>query len=192
MTTQLLTRDSSQVFYGVSWEKFEEIEQSFEDVVGVRFAYLDGTLEIMTIGDEHEFIKKTIGLLLEAYMRAKDIRFYARGGPSLGNREQGARREPDESYNLSTRKPIPDFLVEVVVTSGGVDKLTCYQRIQVPEVWFWEDGKLTLYCLRGDGYEKINRSEFLPDLDLVLLSRYITYYDQYDAVTEFLSASNSQ
>ena len=188
MTTQLLTRDSSQVFYGVSWEKFEEIEQSFEDVVGVKFAYLDGTLEIMTIGDEHEFIKKTIGLLLEAYMRAKDIRFYARGGPSLENREQGSRREPDESYNLSTRKSIPDFLVEVVFTSGGVDKLTCYQRIQVPEVWFWEDGKLTLYFLRGDGYEKINRSEFLPNLDLVLLSRYVTYYDQYDAVTEFLSA----
>ncbi|MDY6782810.1 MAG: hypothetical protein SW833_09740 [Cyanobacteriota bacterium] len=39
--------------------------------------------------------------------------------------------------------------------------------------------------MRDNRYERINRSELLPDLDIELLSRYITYHDQYDAVEEF-------
>jgi hypothetical protein len=35
---------------GVSWSKFEKIEAAFYDIAGVRFIYLDGVLEIMTLG----------------------------------------------------------------------------------------------------------------------------------------------
>ena len=111
MSTPLLQpkKKEAQIFPNVSWEQFELIEQSFESIVGVKFAYLDGTLEIMTISPEHEDTKSTIRALLEAYMRIKGIRFYMRGSPSLGNRELGARSEPDESYNLETKKKFPDF-----------------------------------------------------------------------------------
>jgi Uma2 family endonuclease len=174
-------------FYGISWSKLEAIEAAFENVAGVRFTYLDGILEIMTVSPEHEETKSTIGLLLEAYMRQKGIRFYVKGGPTLGSEEQNAKKEPDESYNLETKKAIPDLVIEVIFTSGGINKLELYQRIGVPEVWFWEDGLLKLYRLR-DRYEQIERSELLPDLDIALLSRYTLYADQYDAVTEFTKA----
>jgi Uma2 family endonuclease len=194
MTTQLLQpkKKEAQIFPNVSWESFELIEQSFEGIVGVRFAYLDGTLEIMTISPEHEDIKSTIRALVEAYMRILGIRFYMRGSPSLGSRDLGARSEPDESYNLETKKKFPDLVIEVVITSGGVDKLTGYQRMGVTEVWFWEDGLLTLHHLRTNGYEKVNKSELLPDLPLDIFTRYITYYDQYDAVNEFIMAIQQQ
>jgi Uma2 family endonuclease len=138
MTTQLLQpkKKEAQIFPNVSWESFELIEQSFEGIVGVKFAYLDGTLEIMTISPEHEDIKSTIRALVEAYMRILGIRFYMRGSPSLGSRDLGARSEPDESYNLETKKKFPDLVIEVVITSGGVDKLTGYQRMGVTEVCF--------------------------------------------------------
>jgi Uma2 family endonuclease len=100
--------------------------------------------------------------------------------------------EPDESYNLETRKSFPDLVIEVVITSGGVDKLAVYQRLAVTEVWFWEDGVLAIFQWRGQHYEKINRSELLPDLSLDLFCRYVLYYDQYDAVTEFLAAISSE
>lgn len=174
-------------FYGISWSKLEAIEAAFENVAGVRFTYLDGILEIMTVSPEHEETKSTIGLLLEAYMRQKGIRFFVKGGPTLGSEEQNAKKEPDESYNLETKKAIPDLVIEVIFTSGGINKLELYQRIGVPEVWFWEDGLLKLYRLR-DRYEQIERSELLPDLDIALLSRYTLYADQYDAVTEFTKA----
>ncbi len=188
MTTTLnkpITSNNLLIIADVTWKQLETIEASFQDIGGVRFTYLDGILEIMTISPEHEETKKTIGLLLEAYMREKGIRFYARGAPTLGSEEKKARKEPDESYNLETKKAIPDLVIEVVFTSGGIDKLQLYKRIGVPEVWFWEDGLLKVYHLREE-YESLERSELLPDLDLTLLKRYITYHDQYDAVTEFL------
>ena len=44
---------------------------------------------------------------------------------------------------------------------------------------------LTGVVLKNDGYLKQRQSELLPDLPLEAFCRYITYYDQYDAVQEF-------
>lgn len=180
------TTDGYLTLHGLSWLQLETIEAAFTEVGGVKFFYLDGTLNIITTSPEHEELKKTIGLLIEAYMREKNIRFYAKGSPTLGSEEQRARKEPDESYNLQTEKFNPDLVIEVIFTSGGIDKLEFYKRIEVAEVWFWEDGKLDIYYLR-EGYEKVNNSVLLPDLDLNVLTKYINYHDQYDAVTEFIN-----
>ncbi|NJO73515.1 MAG: Uma2 family endonuclease [Leptolyngbyaceae cyanobacterium RM1_406_9] len=182
-------QDDYMVIPAIAWEQFEAIATAFQDIPGVKLSYLDRCVEIMTTGDEHEDLKKTIAILLEAYMRAKGIRFYGRGAPTLGSREQGVRREPDESYNIGTKKGIPDFLIEVVITSGGLDKLESYKRIGIPEVWFWIDNELLVYQLQDRQYQPATHSQFLPDLDLVLLTQYISFEDQYDAVTEFLAAA---
>jgi Uma2 family endonuclease len=181
------TIDSCLTLKGVSWSEFESLEAAFESFGGIKLAYLDGILEIMTVSPEHEETKGTLRALLEAYMRKRGIRFYIKGGPTLGSKEQGARKEPDESYNLQTKKAIPDLAIEVIFTSGGIDKLQLYKRLGIPEVWFWEDGVLSIYYLR-DEYEKVDRSELLPELDIALLVKYVTYFDQYDAVTEFIKA----
>ncbi|GAB4292287.1 MAG: Uma2 family endonuclease [Oscillatoriaceae cyanobacterium] len=182
--------DTCLTLTGVSWTEMEVLEAAFENIAGVRFAYLDGILDIMTISPEHEEIKRTIGLLLETYLREKGIRFYGRGGPTLGKKELGARKEPDESYNIHQKKANPDLVVEVVLTSGGVDKLELYKRLGVSEVWFWEDGVLAVYYLRQEEdlwqYERVERSVLLPALDLTVLGRYICHHDQYDGVTEFI------
>lgn len=195
MTAQIFLpqKREAQIIPNVSWQQYEEIDKAFESISGVKFRYLDSLLEIMTISPEHEDFKTTLRMLLEAYLRAKRIRFYGRGGPSLGSQELGARSEPDESYNLGTRKPYPDLVIEVVITSGGIDKLEGYRRIGVAEVWFWEDGVLSLHHLKADssGYEKVDRSILLPDLPLETFCRYITYHDQFDAVDEFLAALES-
>jgi Uma2 family endonuclease len=99
----------------------------------------------------------------------------------------GARKEPDASYNLQTKKTISDLAIEVIFTSGGIDKLQLYKRLGVPEVWFWEDGVLSIYYLREE-YEKVDRNKLLPKLDIALVVKYLAYFDQYDAVTEFIQA----
>ena len=191
MTTQIIQPPQprqARVVHNLTWEQLEEIDRSLEDFPGVRLAYLDGMLEIMPISPEHEEFKSTIARLLETYLDEADIRFYRRGGPSYGNKELGARNEPDESYNLDSHKPFPDLVIEVVITSGGVNKLEGYRRMGVTEVWFWEDGLLQIHHLREAGYEVLSRSELLPHLPLNLFRRYITYHDQYDAVREFRQA----
>jgi Uma2 family endonuclease len=160
-------------FYGISWLQFEAIEAAFANISGVKFAYLDETLDIMTVSPEHEDAKGTIRALVEAYMREKGIRFYIRGGSTLGSQELGVRKEPDEFYNLNAKKDLPDLAIEVVITSGGLDKLALYKRLGVPEVWFWQDDVLDIYVLKED-YEKMKRSELLPNLDIEMLTRYIT------------------
>ena len=178
--------DSCIRFSDVSWEQFEAIESAFKDIGGVKFFYLDRILQLMTVSPEHEIIKKTLCMLLEAYMRATGIRFYGKGGPTLGNRELGGRKEPDDSYDIATQKTGPDIAIEVVITSGGIDTLEFYKRLGVREVWFWQNNQLSLYFLRGENYEQISRSTFIPELDLELLLRCANMPDQYDAVTALL------
>ncbi|MEG4226380.1 Uma2 family endonuclease [Microcoleus sp. N9_B2] len=184
-TSYKTEQDGCITFSDVSWEQFEAIEAAFKDVRGVKFFYLDRTLQIMTVSPEQEIIKKTLCMLLEAYMRASGIRFY-KGGPTLGNRELGGRKEPDDSYDIGVPKTIPDIAIEVVITSGGIDTLEFYKRLGVREVWFWQNHQLSLYCLRSENYEQVTRSTFLPDLDLELLLRCANMPDKYDAITELL------
>jgi Uma2 family endonuclease len=189
-----LVRDSAQpnLIDGISWEKFEAIEAVFSDVAGIRLAYLDGVIEIMPISNEHEELKSTLGRLLEVYLRAKGIRYYVRGGPSLGHKEDAARRQPDESYNIGSKKARADIAIEVVFTSGGIDKLECYKRFGIPEVWFWQDGSLRLYGLRDGTYQQIFVSQFLPELDLGKLVTAANLPDQYDAVTEYMNSLSQE
>ncbi len=181
------TQPNKLFLYGITWNQLQNLESSFNDIAGVRLIYLDGILEIMILGTEHEYYKRTISLLLDAYLRANNIRFYSGGSATLGNKEITGRKEPDESYNLYTKKDIPDLIIEVIVTSGDINILEIYRRISIPEVWFYQDGLLTVYSLKNSRYFKVNKSELLPELNLETLTKYINYHDQYDAVTEFVS-----
>ena len=154
---------------------------------GARLTYLDGCLEIMApLSDAHEEPKKTLGQVLEVYMRTKDIRFYARGSTTIGMKELGARKEPDESYCLGTRKSVPDLAIEVTVTSGGIDTLEIYRRVGVQEVWFWEDGVISVYCLRSTDMSWLARVNFCRSWICDSIEFYSRMADQYDAVNAFM------
>ena len=179
------SREKSLVLSGITWQQFKDLESSFDPIAGVRLVYWDGVLQIVILGDEHEYYKRTISLLLEAYLRYQEIRFYSQGSATLGDERVGVQKEPDESYSFGSRKTIPDLAIEMVVSSGGIDTLDIYGRLGIQEVWFWEDGLLTVYSWQGE-YRRVKRSGLLPDLDLDLLMKYIVYHDQYDAVNDFI------
>ncbi len=189
MLEQLETsnQDAIITLYDISWEKFEAIASLLEESK-IRLTYLDGILDIMSPSPEHEKSKSTVGLLLETYLRHIGRRFYTTGGYTLGNREEGARGEPDESYNLDVIKPIPDIAIEVVITSGGVNKLEKYRRWGVPEVWFYQRQRIFIYYLHANKYEQVDKSKFLPELNIDLLVRCLNMPDQYDATIAFSQA----
>ncbi|MDZ8054800.1 MAG: Uma2 family endonuclease [Aulosira sp. ZfuVER01] len=177
----------------VSWEQFKGIEAQLKDNSNVRLSYLSGILEIMApIGEKHEKVKSTLGLLLEAYMKQLGIRFYRRGGFTL--EELGyASGTPDESYCIGTDKEVPDIVIEVIVTSATINRKELYKLKKVPEVWFWKSNEIKIFWLsESDEYQEVNRSGFFPDLDPASLLNYITMPDQYDAVVEFGQAIRNQ
>ena len=74
---------------------------------------------------------------------------------------------------LGANRKHPDLVIEVVVSSGGIDKLVAYKRVQIPEVWIWMNDELLFYSLGNDGYEAVSKSPLLPSLDVGLLMRCI-------------------
>jgi len=150
---------------GISWEQFTKINQAFDGIGGLRLNYCEGVLEILPISKTHELICNLLGYLLVAYFVHKRINFFPSGAYS--QKVEGITEfQSDLSYSFDTDKDVPDLCIEVIVSSGGVDKLRKYQLRRVPEVWFWQDNQITVYCLVNGEYQLWQGSRCLPDLDL--------------------------
>jgi len=181
--------DQRITLHDVSWADFERILQIRGDQAGVRVTYLNGVLELMTPSVDHEGIRTTIARLLEAYAEEKGLPFNGFGSWTLKNALRARALEPDECYSLTLGRPTsPDLAIEVVWTSGGMDKMDVYRGLGVREVWFWREGAIEVSVLTGDRYETRERSVLLPDLDLADLVRYIDPENQTDAVRRYRQA----
>jgi hypothetical protein len=77
-------------------------------------------------------------------MREKGMRFYRCGSFTIESPET-ASGTPDESYAIGTPKEIPDIVIDVIIISGRLDKKELYRPKQVPEVWFWKKGQITVF-----------------------------------------------
>ncbi|MBE9249478.1 Uma2 family endonuclease [Dolichospermum sp. LEGE 00240] len=172
-----------------TWKEFEIIETLTADAGSLRITYLDGYIEFMTLGEEHENIKKIIAILMEAYLFEKGINFIPVGSATRRAKEKNASFEPDESYYIGEKKENPDLAIEINITSGSIDKLEKYKRFNITEVWFWENNQLSLYHLKNDNYEQINQSELLPDVDIDLLASCVLIPYIIDARTAFIKGT---
>jgi Uma2 family endonuclease len=169
----------------LSWREFKAVEQLLSRP-GVRLSFLDGVLEIRRRpGRKHETAKQRISTLVDLFLEYAGIDFTPTGSVTLESETGRVKREADLSYELGPNREFPDWAVEVVVTSGGINKLEAYKRLQIPEVWFWENGALRMYSLGADGYAEVDRSFVLPDLDIVLLARCINIENHLQAMREF-------
>ena len=185
-------KESPLLFEGLTWREFKAVEQLL-DRPGYRFSFLEGVLEIRRrSGEAQEIIKERMGALLEQYLFIAGFNFTPTGSMTLENETAGVKREADESYKLAPGRVRPDLALEVVFSSGGINKLEAYKRLKIKEVWFWEDGVLEIYHLRGEGnefyYEKISSSEEVKGIDLDLFSRWINIVNHVDAIKTFQQA----
>jgi Uma2 family endonuclease len=168
------TADERVLMRNVRWDHFEALLALRGDAPSPRFAYLEGTLEIMSPSRSHETIKSFIGALVELYAFEKDIDFTAVGSWLLKDAALARGLEPDECYIVGDpQKDRPDLAIEVVWTSGGLDKLEIYRGLQVGEVWIVRDGKITVHRLEAEGYVEIPGSQVFPGLDLDLVMRLV-------------------
>ena len=171
-----------------SWQQFKTLQRWVENIPGLRVSYVDGYIQLMTASKQHQRIKKFIAILLEVYFFEMEIPFFPAGNATCEADERGASFSPDESYCLEEDKDYPDLAIEVALTSGGVEKLEKYRRFEIPEVWFWQNDRLWVYVLRSDltGYDRIEHSQLLPNLDLSLLEECLQMTDILSARRQFL------
>jgi len=117
----------------------------------------------LSVSQEHEIFSRMIASLLIDYFVEKDIEFNPLGSFTQEKGEE-VSAQADESFLIGKSTGItPDLSIEVVFTSGGKRKLTRYQALGVPEVWFWEDGVFGLYHINSAniGIVKSNQQSIL-------------------------------
>lgn len=168
----------------VTWKQFKTLQSAFNEIGGMRMIYCEGELEIMGIGRLHEMICALLGLLLGRYFMLKRIQFVATGSYTQ-ELQDITEFQADLSYNFDTEKDISDLCIEIVVTNGSTKKLRKYQLLGVPEVWFWQNGKIRIYRLEHDEYVEVKTSVWLPDLDIAHLEECLLMDSQLDAMTAF-------
>ena len=165
----------------VTWEQFQALESAFADIDGVRLIYCEEVLEILGVRRPDEMLRTLLGALLGKYFILKRIRFVSTGAYTQSL--QGCTKfQSDLPYKFDTEKEISDLCIEVVVTSGNVAKLRKYQLLAVPEVWFWEEGKISVFCLQDGDYVQSSHSLRLPDLDIEHLEQCLLMDSQLDAM----------
>ena len=185
-------KESPLLFEGLTWREFKAVEQLL-DRPGYRLSFLEGVLEIKVMpGEPHETVKKRIAALVELYLLMAGFDFTPTGSMTLESETGKVKREADESYKLAPGRRLPDLAIEIVFSSGGINQLEAYKRLKIKEVWFWEDGLLEVYHLRGEGntlyYEQVSSSEEVKGIDLDLLLRCINMVNHVDAVKTFQQA----
>jgi Uma2 family endonuclease len=186
--------DQIVVLRNVTWADYQhQLELRGERPVP-RVAYLEGTLELMTPSRSHEVIKSMIGRLVEAWCLEMDVAITPYGSWLLESEAAARALEPDECYVFGD-DPEPaccDLAIEVIWTSGSINKLEIYRKLGVREVWIWKAGKLAVFALRDGHYARSERSERLPAIDLDEIVRYIDVKPMTRAVKAYRAALSAR
>lgn len=159
------------------WEDYERLLAMRGESAVPRITYLEGLIELMSPSQYHELDKKRFARLLEAWAEEAGVDLEGYGSWTLKKKRAKRGAEADECYTVNRRavseRDRPDIAIEVIWTSGGIDKLEVYRKLGVREVWYYERGTLRFFALRGErgreSYVEIPRSEFLPQLPQKLL-----------------------
>ena len=184
------TADERIVLSNVPWSHFEVHLALRGDASSPRMAYLDGALELMLPSKGHERTKSYLGRLVEVFAMERDLVLSPYGSWTLKGPPDLASVEPDECYIIGPDqdKERPDLAIEVIWTSGSIDKLEIYRRLKVGEVWSWKDNVLSVHVLSAGHYQKTECSALFPELDLALLCTFLDRRSATEAMRDFRNA----
>jgi Uma2 family endonuclease len=162
---------------GLSWADYERLDAARGEHSSPRLTFDRGYLQIMSPGRDHERVKSYLGCLLEVWAEESGADLTPLGSWALKDHvlEKGA--EPDECYVLGEGpRELPDLAIDVIWTSGSMDKLGIYAALGVPEVWIWRGGSLRVFVTAATGgYEEVGASRLFPALDLQVLLQHLEY-----------------
>jgi Uma2 family endonuclease len=170
-----------------SWSDYASLLRQRGESSCPRLTFDGEHLEIMAPSEDHETISRTLHSLVATYCDERDIDYTAVGSWTLGGKKLGKGLEPDECYVFGPRgsAKVPDLAIEVIWTSGGMDKLDIYRALGVREVWVWRTGKIVPHVLRRSGYKPAARSVALPGIDLAELAACVDEPSTSAAVKRF-------
>ncbi len=140
-----------------TWDSYRTVDKA-SGSRELRVRFHRGLIEIMSISFTHESLKKFLSMLVEAWCDETALDLVAWGSATL--RIDGIMGgEPDEAYNFGPlKKDRPDLIIEVALSTGGIDKLGFWAELEIPEVWIWQNGALSVFAFESKNYVPISAS----------------------------------
>lgn len=185
-----LQRADRVVLRNISWEQFENLLATLGDQRGAHIAYDNGSLEIMTPLPEHEHFKEVFGDAVKDIADELELDYESYGSTTWRKRAKMAGVEPDNCFyfqnkavvrgrldvDLAQGDPPPDLALEIDLTSKSLDRFPIYARLDVPEIWCYDQGELKIYHLQSGEYVSAETSLSLPNLPIKQLPHIIENY----------------
>ena len=190
MLVSTTKRADRVVLNNISWEQFESLLTLLGERPTSRISYNQGTLEIMTPLPEHEYYIDTISDAIKDIAETLGQDYECYGSTTWKRKLKEAGVEPDNCFYFQNESkvrgklelnldidPPPDLAIEVDLTNKSLNRFPIYARLGVPEIWTYEQGKLTLYQLQNNAtYQAANQSLVLPSLPIQELPNLIEKY----------------
>ena len=200
MAEALKNQEESRIILpNASWGTYERLLEEREERRYPRFFYDRGVLEILSPSTEHDGVSRVIAALVELLAEEADTDVFNAGSTTFKREVLSRGFEPDECFyfgsnaarlreivadkgniELDAGDPAPDLVVEVDITSPSLDKLPIYARLDVPEVWRYSDGRLSVFELANEvsageepRYASALESQFLPGATGDALTRFV-------------------
>jgi Uma2 family endonuclease len=173
-----LTPGSHLIISDVTWEQYEAfLAELSEDRRVPRINYSNGLLELMSPLPAHERPHRIIGYIVTAILDAQG-REWEDFGSTTFKRPKRAGLEPDTCFYIENaervrncmridleKDPPPDLAIEADVTSKTT--FEAYEAMKIPELWVYDNGKLTIYILQGEQYVAQPTSAVFADLPIL-------------------------
>lgn len=162
------------------WHDYLTLRSSRGDGAMPRIKYCDGTVTLMNPLPRHGREASLLADIVKVLLDHQQQNYEAFTPITMELPERGGI-EPDYCFYIPhwravvgrdrldwEHDPPPDLVLEVDVTNyTNVDD---YRLYQVPEVWILKKTRLTIYALKGKGYEVQSRSLYFPEIDVVKVS----------------------
>ena len=175
--------DQRVVIQGVNWAFYERLVDSIPEGANLHVDYDGNDLELMSLSQLHDGVKKRMGRFVE--LTAEELEIPCTGlGQSTWKRPEVARGlESDECYYFAQEKlalaaeamikmsmegadyPNPDLGIEVDLSPSKIDRRGIYAALRVAEVWRFDGDRrqIIIERLGDDGaYHTVEGSAFLP------------------------------
>jgi len=170
----------------VSWDEYEGLLAQMENKPGYRVSYDCGRLEIMSPRSDHEQPKDFILRLAQILSEELDITLETFGSTTYRRQSKLKGAEPDTSFYVQSAAriigrqlldletdPPPDVVVEIDTTNESSSKFPIYAALGVPEIWLYDEEKMSFYQLTGQTYTRVSHSLAFPLLPADVLTEFL-------------------
>ena len=185
-----------------AWEEFAQLAGVLSMFPNVRIAYLDGRVELMVVGAKRERIKNRLESLLQVYFETRKVACGFLLSAEQTSEEKEVSFQPDLFCQTNESAERACLAIEIVFANSELDLLQRYERFEIAEVWLWQQNvlklqanapmKIEIYRFENGKYERCDRSQFCPDLDLFSFVDWVEMECFSEAKAAFLESLQSK